>query len=265
MIVCNARCGQMSNRLYVAAHVLAYALERGESVLFTEMEPLKPLFACSASLGIKVSLRKSLFWELERRTLGRAVNWLIRRKPYLQEECKRCIHLPGLTIVSGWLQFRCAALVQKHRAAITDFLRPRLEETQKTRLRGLLSSDKVNIGVHIRRGDYRTWSRGKYFYTDATYAAVMKQLAAERDCRFLLFSDGPLEARHFEGFDAVVVGGSAVEDQWLMSQCDYLIGPPSTFSGWASYCGKVPRFRLIDPNTPVSLADFITSDPLYGP
>jgi len=33
-------------------------------------------------------------------------------------------------------------------------------------------------------------------------------------------------------------------DQHLMTRCDYLIGPPSTFTLWASYVGKVPFFQI---------------------
>lgn len=41
-----------------------------------------------------------------------------------------------------------------------------------------------------------------------------------------------------------------------MSQCDYLIGPPSTFTGWASYIGNVPLKYIESKNIDFTLEDF---------
>ena len=43
-----------------------------------------------------------------------------------------------------------------------------------------------------------------------------------------------------------------------MSLCDYIIGPPSTFSGWASFMGRVPRLQLKSRDQAVRLEDFVT-------
>ena len=34
--------------------------------------------------------------------------------------------------------------------------------------------------------------------------------------------------------------GHIVEDMYAMAEADLLIGPPSTYTGWASFYGKVP-------------------------
>ena len=52
------------------------------------------------------------------------------------------------------------------------------------------------------------------------------------------------------------VHGRAVEDQWMMSQCDYLMGPPSTFSAWASFMGKVPIARMWSTEYRIKVDDF---------
>jgi hypothetical protein len=38
--------------------------------------------------------------------------------------------------------------------------------------------------------------------------------------------------------------GSAVEDLYSLARCDYLLGPPSTFSLWASFYGNVPLHQM---------------------
>ena len=76
-------------------------------------------------------------------------------------------------------------------------------------------------------------------------ACVLEMMKSEiREARFVVFSDETIDESHFEGLPCYFAHGSAVEDQWLMSQCDYLMGPPSTFSAWASFMGKVPLARM---------------------
>jgi hypothetical protein len=43
-----------------------------------------------------------------------------------------------------------------------------------------------------------------------------------------------------------------VEDLYLLSKCDYIMGPPSTFSGWASFYGNVPLYMLKEIDTKIS-------------
>jgi hypothetical protein len=47
-----------------------------------------------------------------------------------------------------------------------------------------------------------------------------------------------------------------LEDMYALAGCDYIIGPPSTFSMWASFIGKVPLFHLHDREINFSLSDF---------
>jgi hypothetical protein len=50
---------------------------------------------------------------------------------------------------------------------------------------------------------------------------------------------------------------SGIEDVSLLSQTDYIIGPPSTFNGWASFMGNIGRFWMTpDKMCPDSLDDF---------
>jgi hypothetical protein len=38
--------------------------------------------------------------------------------------------------------------------------------------------------------------------------------------------------------------GHFIEDLYALASCDYIIGPPSTFSQWASFYGNVPRYMV---------------------
>lgn len=100
------------------------------------------------------------------------------------------------------------------------------------------------IGIHIRHGDYRTFNNGKYFYTLDEYKIIMqkiKGLFPKNKITFLIASNGTIDNSIFAHFNYFIIPTiSTVKDLYGLSKCDYIIGPPSTFSGWASLYGNVP-------------------------
>lgn len=145
----------------------------------------------------------------------------------------------GKTVfVKGW-GYRNKPLTQAHR----DFYRNSFYKSIGLDDRDYLSGSKPNIAVHIRRGDYKTWENGKYYFDDSVYIAIIKQALAfvGKDCRILVFSNDPqldreLYKRTFN--DLFVSRLDERSDHYLMSRCQYIIGPPSSFSMWASYIGN---------------------------
>lgn len=117
----------------------------------------------------------------------------------------------------------------------------------------------VLVGMHLRRGDYRMWCDGKYFFDDATIARTMRQMAQAlfpRRARFVLVSDEPIHLRNYADFDVVMGPGDMVADVCVLAACDYILGPPSTFTAWASFYGDVPLRHLQDPSAPLRLDEF---------
>jgi len=76
--------------------------------------------------------------------------------------------------------------------------------------------------------------------------------------RFLLFSNEPIAEADFAGFDTGRSSDHPVEDLYALAGCDYIIGPISTYSMWASFYGRVPLLHLHRPDQPIgSLDDFM--------
>ena len=48
-----------------------------------------------------------------------------------------------------------------------------------------------------------------------------------------------------------------MHDLYCLSKCDYLFGPPSTYSMWASFTGLVPYAVLDHPEQKLLLTDFL--------
>ncbi len=56
--------------------------------------------------------------------------------------------------------------------------------------------------------------------------------------------------------------GDLIEDMYALASCDYLIGPPSTFTMWASFYGKVPLNIIRRSDQSQQLSDFIVLEGL---
>lgn len=100
------------------------------------------------------------------------------------------------------------------------------------------------VGVHIRRGDYEKWHEGRYFFSFEEYASLCKQIVykyTDRKIVFFLSSNEDIPFLTFSELDYFVNPlKSAVADLYSLSLCDLIIGPPSSFSRFASYYGEVP-------------------------
>lgn len=116
------------------------------------------------------------------------------------------------------------------------------------------------VGVHMRRGDYRSFNDGKWFYTDKQYADWMKKLTkSKEDVKFFLFSNEKVNLEYYlsNGLNVVALNGNAVEDLYCLSQCDYIMGPPSTYSWWAAMYGNKKRLILEDGKCSCTWEDFL--------
>jgi len=115
------------------------------------------------------------------------------------------------------------------------------------------------IGVHIRHGDYRHFMDGKYFYTFEEYHQILKEvriLFPHQKVRFCICSNVPIEKEKFYGLDIVTGPGEAIDDMYVLAGCDYLVGPPSTFTIWASFYGNTPLYQIEDPESKIKEEDF---------
>jgi len=123
------------------------------------------------------------------------------------------------------------------------------KETLKQKYLQLQSNEKL-IGIHIRRGDYKDFMDGKYFYNDDMYIQKIKEFLKsipESNYKFLICTNEEnfdLERYRTEFGNVIQSQEGPLEDQYLMSQAHYLLGAPSTFSQWASVMGEVPYYHI---------------------
>lgn len=174
---------------------------------------------------------------------------------------KAAVRKYPLLSCEGWFLWSNTT-VAKYRKFYQHMFDPAVDKVLlHARFLGRKIEDTKIVGVHIRRGDYIQHEDGKYFFDDAVYLNKMQQIVTQIDSniKFLLFTNDDAVSKELykQAFTDVLFSDcSPIEDHYLMSQCDYLIGPPSTFNMWASYMGDVPLYHIYEADATISLEDF---------
>ena len=289
MVIIGNKSGQLGNRLFVFAHFIANALEFGYEVWNPSFydyaryfESTRCDFFCrfparSTRLGhssvLQAAMYNLIFYPaVLYHRIGFSNSWLRvvniwrshdrRAQTYdlASEEFVRARKNSRVVIAQGWL-FRDFASFAKHAAALREFFTPiELHARNVARLMDAARRDcDVLVGAHIRQGDYADLSGGKYLYTTRQYVELFKRatdLWRGKRVKFLICSNMPQDETLFQGLNWVLGNHHLVEDMYALARCDYLIGPPSTFTMWASFYGAVPLFKIEAIDTPMDLARF---------
>ena len=288
MIIIARSYGQLGNRLFLYAHMIAAARTHGVSLAnpcFADYAHLFPSTAddlwCRYPRVAPTDASPSL---LRRRALAKSIYVSARcldaigfhRGPLAtlrlrgDENCdlasdefadlaKRSRHLLAL----GWL-FRSETLLAQHADAVREHFQisPRHNQNVREAISTLRQRADFVVGVHIRHGDYATFLDGKYYYTSWQYAAAMRRIAEQlpgRRVAFLVCSNSSLNRHDFGDLDVQFGPGHIIEDMYCFAQTDLLIGPPSTYTGWASFFGKVPLVAMHQADTPIDLSQPIAA------
>ena len=155
-----------------------------------------------------------------------------------------------LGFIKGWNTRTETENILAAKEELKRIFTPRKEIVDKSE--GMISglrkqSDRV-IGVHIRRGDYKEWNDGRFYYEISQYREVMirlQSLYSDEKVSFFISSNEKLDKSQFDGcFCDFHVSGSPILDLHTLSLCDQIVGPFSTFSRWASFIGEKPIYFI---------------------
>lgn len=285
MVVIADKAGRLGNRLLVFAHVIATSLEYGFEVANPAFDEYAPHF---------VGTRSDLLARFPpRRASGSRPKWLRRLLYYLTFGSARLVHrVSGLlrpwvdlvrvpagtrldlgdpalierlsrarvALFQGWLLRNEEALI-KHADEVRRFLAPidPIAERAQDIVARLREGCDLVVGIHIRQDDYRGHLGGRYFFPTSSYVQLMSAIERcfdDNSVGFLVCSDTNHEQGVFAPHMVRFGSGHFVEDMHALSSCDLLVGPPSSFTFWASFYGEVPLYVVIDPDRPVAREDF---------
>ncbi len=286
MIVLTSKYGQLGNRLQLFAHFIAFSIENDRPVLNAAFGEYSHLFeSTSKDLLCRYPARGPAL------PAGRGARELIHRilQPMVRNRrVERILGKRGLVISStdperefrlddpsflASIENRWVVLAEgyyfvdyhnllKHAHRVKQHFLPRethVKNVEKTIDRARQSCDLL-VGVHIRQGDYRNYLGGKYFFSVGDYVSAMQKvrdLFGTRRTGFLLCSDSQLERKEFSDLEVTTGPGHIIEDMYSLARCDYIIGPPSTYSRWACFYGDVPTWHFCGADQEPSLNGFM--------
>jgi hypothetical protein len=199
----------------------------------TSIGSIPVLLQIAAKAGIIPTVR---FWD------GKSI--------YFDEEDARDPRVALLTrsayvVFEGW-DFRSRQAILRAREKIKSVFTPRsnIEQEVQKRLRSMRSVSDVVVGVHVRWEDYRGTDRFLELTEYVTRMNEIRLLLSPRKVAFMRVSpeEIPIDSLPAGSYMFPQIG--ALEDMYSLAECDYLAGPPSTFSMWASYYGGHPLFLL---------------------
>lgn len=272
VIILEHNGGRLANQLWNFMSIYAYALERGYECQNYSFFSYHQYFRFT----IKSSLIRWLFFKplfkgrnFFRRWYGTYVKAIKRRKkeqfiistdeniyylpPTVSEtvELKKSEESTGKEIYfSGWL-FRNPVGIARYYKELVNAFRPQknIEEKVVAFMKEVRSSYRHIVGVHIRQGDYREFEGGKYLVSLERVREIMEEYLAklgkrlEETC-FIIASDEKIEMSQFGQLPVIASTGQMVEDLFMLSGCDVILGSNSTFGAWASYYGNIPLVVL---------------------
>lgn len=258
-VICDAP-GQTCNRLwsYVATISECIVKKKRMMILFYDytIEDFPNLKNCPFiyfPLYNKRWLEKGNNWNR-----FKGLTWKATHSTYLD----RLYSLFGF--LKGWHTRNQTEYIYSAKSELKKIYTPR--EAIVNVARSLLSKMKEKhnriIGVHIRRGDYIEWNDGRFYYTWEQYKNFMeclKNLYSNEKIAFFISSNEKISKQNFEGCDCYFfenIESPVITDLYMLSICDQIIGPPSTFSRWASFYGEVPLCFLYEENQQITENEF---------
>lgn len=256
---------QMCNNLLQYAHVYAWGREHGRKVISMRFSYKYQYFhICHTSLT-------GFGWYLLAKYM--AALRLLPTASFKHAECdhealERKMLRHRHIVVSGW-HARWYDLFLKYRDEICEIFQ--VDNCYQKAVNDHMGQKLGNIlrlGVHIRRGDYAAWNGGRYCYNDEIYATHINKFAEmhqDKEVHVYLATNDPkvTEANYQKTCPNVKIHhlhGNPPEDLYMLSECDYVIGPPSTFSLVATMYRDIPLYRMdtpdVDAMTPENFKDF---------
>ena len=289
MLIPSEKSGQLANRLALLSHFIAFSLEYDALVMLHLLDEYTDFFEGPLQ-GLKIKgknishlmdtckftrtllflafektsrfMRKSGFSDLP---FVKTVYVKTDDADFIMNDDK---NLPELTskklfFLSGWL-FRTQGLVEKYRDFITSYFKPlkTFRDSAENVVLPLKNDFKTVVGIHVRRGDYKNFLGGKYFYELKTYKSAMNKITdifGKNETAFVICSNEEVDLGNFNGLNVFKGPGHFIADLHTLSLCDYIAGPPSTFSMWASFYGQKPLWQIENAEQNLTLESFKVS------
>jgi hypothetical protein len=261
VILTYRKFGRLGNRLFLFAHLIAFAELHKINIAnpaFSEFRHLFPFFENSRwcryhPLNGKIEARKGSaafvrisglwgttptvrFWD--------ARDIIFDGEDEFDPRVQLMRNAPSV-VFEGW-KFRSRTKIQMIMPRLREVFAPRADFSRiaQQRMEKARHMGDLVIGIHVRLDDYR--GTENYFTIDefARNLLNLEALFAPLKIAFIVCSPESIDPTLFPVNCIIVAPDSVGGDLCTLAACDYILGPPSTFSGWASFYGEKPLFTM---------------------
>lgn len=253
--------GRMCNNILQYGHVYAWAREHGRKAISMRFSYKYRYFNICHTAGHNFLVYVFAKYAAKMGVLPVAGF----HSPKENSEAMSLLEHRDWLVVEGW-EVRFYDLFIKYKQEIINLFSFDKKISNKTI--GMMDADRrpdsIKLGVHVRRGDYKTWNGGRYYYSDEQYADVIRSFASlykDKEIDVYVCGNAPdlSGIQHYAENEQISVHipyGNPAEDLCMLSHCDYIIGPPSTFSLVASMYHDVPLHWIHDPKASIAFDKF---------
>ncbi|WP_029445087.1 alpha-1,2-fucosyltransferase [Cellulophaga baltica] len=256
--------GQTCNQFWIYSHHFAESIKTGEKILI-----LAPDIALKdyPNLQEQTFIKFPFYSKTISRIFGYKKNIQILNKIFANKFSIKALKylfkiIPKVTFIEGKMgQFTYKDSI-KYTNEFKQIFKPTdtVIETVNTFLQNKNSAFDILVGIHIRRGDYISWNNGKFYYSDEEYSDIMMQMAQlfpNQRVSFLMCSNEKIKLENFNTHNTLIFErSSAAMDLYGLSMCDYILGPPSSYSSWAAFYGSKPFYFIMNPKNVISMEQF---------
>lgn len=292
MVVIADPAGGLGNKLLLSAHLIAASCATGFQVLlppfgahhrfFPGLDDAVPLYPSPNQVTFIDHYRRRLLY-----LFARIIAALVTRLRLPANRWFRVIRLEQgdrfdlsdasardqlqsarLVVLQGWL-FRDTGSLTRHASVVRGVLSPTADVLARAgSLVDCARGDaKAVVGIHIRQGDYRQHLGGRFFFHTDRYITLMEQLIGvfSGNVRFLVTTDSEQDWSRFAHLPYSPSNGNVLVDLFALAGCDYLCGPPSSFTLWASFYGHTPLGMMVSGVQVPTLDDFYIAPEIPDP
>jgi len=234
--------GQLCNKMWSYTYFIAQSFKQNETVFFLNFGDYMHLFP-------HLQIYKKI----------RFVTINHRYTRFILDLCRIARKITK-SVMDGWQYRTETALLEDYFDKIHFLFRPHPSVTQKCEnlIAEFKNKGMVVAGIHIRRGDYAQFMNGMYYFDNETYIRFMRQIQNEigKEVCFFISSAEKITLNDPDIAYFQIPQSTSIEDLYTLSLCDYIVGPPSTFSMWASFYGQTPLRIVSHKDESISLNEF---------
>jgi hypothetical protein len=270
LLVGAEKYGRIGNRLYLGAHLVAWAKKTQSLLLYPGFHDCEHFFQATCkdalcrypepdvplclSSGFKKMIQQSID-RLSLRVLAKpstrfqTIDLQPSGPDISKPQFKRSLTSHPITFIRGFIYDNSQPDIAEEISTIQHHFRPRNDYYDGIHHPIITLRQKTDIvlGVVIRHGDFKTWRNGEFYFNTEDYVELMNRalkFLMPKKVGFFIASDDEQPSGAFAQFTHFFRAGHPIENLGALSLCDGLLAANSSFTGWSQYYGSVPTLHI---------------------